>query len=396
MILDLPRLRASENLFEFAEMGYEFLVSRNPRPGWVHFAKEETALALVGQRAATIQRTTWNRIDPACLDASQLIGDAHCFIEAEQMSADEFALLLDRITGPEGGNRLCGTGFLSLDGYREVLLDRFADRISLLGTATWWVTDPIPPVPPYSRGALLMPSFQDNWRIEQNLAWRPDLTQGLDVHVFDDNYQPAESDRLAAVAKSCGWHYHNSELGEHPDYTSNTTEFSTYNRFIFESYMRLVEDYDFVVKLDTDACLLQPDWWHEIAARLHGRAALLGTFDLRPLYEVGYFWQVAWRNGLWYDVPPFPMHLQGGTYAVSKEALLRFREQGFVPGPHHDFGEDGYMSYFAQALGIELIPATTFGSWTNLKRPPLEAIRHFKAIHPLMRKNWESANFARK
>lgn len=391
MTTELYRLRANENLLEFAEMGYALLVSRNRAPGWIHLSKQETSVAGIGRRTCHLLGVPWRMENFFADDHSPLLRHNLC-VEAESFSCEEFSNLLDWITAKKCTGAVCGTGFVSSGRHRDILLKRFPNRITLIGTAMWMLTETATAPPKKVRGALMTPCFQDNWRLEQNLGWRPELVEGLDVHIFDDNYQPAESERLTAVARECGWYYHRSGLGEHPDYTSNTKEFSTYNRFIFESYMTLVDDYDFVVKLDTDACILQPDWWHEIAARLTGRTALLGTFDLRPLFEVGYFWHTAWKHGCWYDAPPFPLHLQGGIYALSQNALYRFREMGFVPGPHHDFGEDGYMSYFAQVLGIELLPATTFGSWTNLKRPSLESLTHLKAIHPLMRRDWNDFN----
>ena len=382
-----PHLTFAAHQLEMAQIAYEHLLTRGGGRRWLHVGSGDSDLAAWVRRSARRMNIVWDVIkaDDARSAADEA---AHLFIDGNELPADVFAQLLSRLATRVEFSIVCGTGFHQSGAHRHSLLSVFPGRISLVASTVWWAQPEFPALPKQTRGAVLVPCFQDTWRVEQNLAWRPELVAGLDVHIFDDNFAPGEMDRLSAVARACGWHYHQSGLGEHEDFTARRMEFADYNWFIWKSLTSLADDYDFVVKVDTDACLLNPDWWHELAARLQGRDAMLGTFDLRPMYEVAYFWHVAWQNGYSPPVPAYPLHLQGGIYAISQGALLKFREMGFLPGPHHDFTEDGYMSYCAQLLGIEMLPATTIGAWTSLKRPPLDNISHLKAIHPLMQREW--------
>lgn len=375
---------------ELEEAAYQYLMSHTAAGSWLHIGDRDSRLSRCAGETAKhlgIELT----VSPA-LDSRVAHRVTHCFLEADRFGVTGFADAIDLLVSIDTVKTLCGTGFLQSDGHRQVLLEKFPGRLTLAGSLVWWaVTEPAS-IPKNFRGALCLPCFQDNWRVEENFAWRSELVEGLDVHIFDDNFEPAESERLRAVARHCDWHYHRSELGEHPDFTGNRTEFSEYNRFIWESLTGLADQYDFVVKLDTDACFLERDWWHEMAARLSGRDAMLGTFDFRPISEVEPFWELANRHGYTLPKPEFPLHLQGGMYAISRGALHLLKAMGFLLGQHHGFGEDGYMSYCAQCLGIELLPATTFGSWSYRKRPPLNALRHLKAMHPLMRREWPAWN----
>lgn len=372
---------------ELAQAGYEHLLIHGRAGSWWHVGEADTPLARLGGTVAGELAVHWQ-----CVEKTDKAGDTpwNCFIDGNALTAAEFADCLESLGHRRPSGFLCGTGMLRSSRHRAELLDRFPDRISIISSVVWVVVPDYPHPPVDVRGAVFLPCHGDTWRVEQNLAWRTELVAGLDVHVFDDNHAPAETDRLAAIARECGWCYHRSGLGEHPDYTASRAEFSDYNRFIWESLVSLGNEYDFVIKLDTDACPLRADWWHEAAARLTGREAMLGTYDLRPAHEVTDFWQVARRHGYSLAVPRFPMHLQGGTYALSRGALQRLKGMGFLAGPHNGFTEDGYMSYCAQLLGIELLAAATIGSWSSQKRPPWWALTHLRSVHPLMRRRMPS------
>jgi len=379
-----PHYDFANHQLEMAQIAYDYLLSRSNGSPWIHVGPEESGLARFAERSAKRQGVKWVAEDAELVTG---IGSTNVFVDGDALSEGEFAAALRRLDSLETDTMVCGTGYHTRPAHRVLLNKKFSDRITHVASSVWWVRPGLPPLPKNTKGAVFIPCFQDTWRIEENLAWRPELVNGLDVHIFDHNFAPAEMDRLSAVARNCDWTYHHRGTRDHPDFTSCRAEFADYNRFIWQNMTGLSDGYDFVIKLDTDACILDRYWWHEAAARLHGRTAMMGTFDLRPMYEVAYFWHVAWQNGYNPSVPAYPMHLQGGIYAVSRGALRSLGDMGFLPGPHHDFTEDGYMSYCAQMLGVEMIPSTTLGSWTRLKRPPLEHLGPFKAIHPLMRRD---------
>lgn len=385
---DSPSVSVAERE-NLASAAYEFLLTRKTTGTWLHVGNGNTGLARSARAAAErsgIKLTVTTPFDAPAFAEQR----PHIFLEADCLSAGDFVRLIDDFCATNSCGTICGNGFLESEPHRRVLLDRFPDRLTVIGSSIWWVVTEPPAKPPDTRGAVCVPCFRDTWRIEENLAWRTELVSGLDVHIFDDNFEPAESDRLQAIARNCGWRYHASNLGEHPDYTGARNEFSAYNRFIWESLTGLADGYDFVIKMDTDACIVEETWWHEIAARLTGQDALLGTFDFRPIREVEQFWDLAGRHGHMLTRHDYPMHIQGGIYAISQGAMRLLKAMGFMAGEHRGFTEDGYMSYSAQCLGIELLPATTFGSWSYSKQLPLQVLTHLKALHPLMRREWSA------
>ncbi len=372
---------------ELAQAAYGYLLHLGGTGRWQHVGSPESHLAQFGRDSSKLLGNSWKLVDAGSILEVD-VTPTHLFIDGDSLTLDRFVESLQAAHAFADSSIICGTGSIKDQAYRDVLFNTLEDRISIISSVAWWVLPKLPPLPSAVRCAVLTPCFRDTWRLEQNLAWRPELVSGLDVHIFDDNFEPAEIERLSAIARECGWHYHRSGLGEHPDYTDPRAEFSAYSRFLWESFVSLADDYDIVIKVDTDACLLRPDWWHEAAARLQGKNAMMGTFEVRRAHEVADFWNVARRNGYSVSTPQYPMHLQGGIYAITGGALRLIRKMGFMDGPHFGFTEDGYMSFCAQLLGIEMVPAATFGSRTRHKCPPMRCLTHLKAIHPLMRREW--------
>ena len=381
-------LRHADHQPRLMEMAYHHLLNIAISRPWVHVGQIEESLEKAVVRSSRMAKADWSKKQQDHADWSGL-ANANVFLDGNTLPLELFETLLDMLGPATDSMLLCGAGLFSNPSIREALLKRFPARLAILQSSVWWVQPEIPQPSLGARGAIFLPSFRDTRLVEENFAWRPELFEGLDLHVFDDNHEPAESERLLAIARACGWHYHASGMGRHSDLAHRQIDYSPYNGFIWRSLTSLADDYDYVVKLDTDTCLLAPDWWHEAAGRLAGRVAMLGTFELRPFYQVAPFWNTAWRNGWWRTVPALALGVQGGWYALSQEALRRIRDMGFMPGPHKDFTEDGYMSYSAQLLGIEMLASTTTGSWWRNMRPALAHVDHLKALHPLTRREWD-------
>jgi len=376
--------RHADHQRELCETAYHHLLENGGSRPWIHFGSEDSDLSVGGRHSANFLNIEWTMGDEFAKIKDDSKG-ANVFIDGNSLALESFGRLLDRFACRADEGTVCGTGFFRSDDYRAALIERFEGRISIVQSSVWQLQRTMPPIPGSFRGAVCLPCYQDTQVLEENFAHHPEHLSALEMHVFDDNFEAAESQRVTALARECGWHYHRSGLGKHPNWTNNYADYSQYNRFIWQSLTSLADDYDFVIKLDTDTCILAPDWHHEFAARLCGRAAIMGTIEVRPLYQVASFWNAAWPEGYWREIPVFPASVQGGLYGVSREALQRLRKMGFLPGPHKTCTEDGYVSYAAQLLEVELLPAATVGSWSKLALPPLNSVRHLKAIHPLLR-----------
>jgi predicted O-methyltransferase YrrM len=284
------------------------------------------------------------------------------------------------------GGTLAGHDYIWKEGVRRAIHDVFGDHVALLGGSIWQAQDPQWSL---GRGCIFIPTFCDTDLLDQNFGNRRDLTANLDIWVYDDNVNAQECEKVKALCQANGWEYRRSQRERHGSWRSEYSNLAGYNRFIWESMTFLGEHYDYVVKMDTDAYVIEPDWYREIAGLLSKRTAIAGTPETRPTRDVMSFWNLARKAGFDVDVGEYVTHLQGGLYGVSRAALEKLASMGFLAGEHVGFAEDCYMSYSARLLGIEFLTTQTTGSWFRPYRPKMELIRHLKAIHPLTRLEWE-------
>lgn len=243
-------------------------------------------------------------------------------------------------------------------------------------------------IAPSAPGCLFIPTFRDSDLLEANFGGRPELSGELDIHVFDDNFERDENIRVERLCRENHWRYHRSNRPSHGSWEDDQADLSGFNRFAWESLTGLGEHYDFVIKIDTDAYIIDPGWSHEIGHLLSGRKAIAGTPEYRPVRDVTSFWALAKQAGFKFDLSEYVMHVQGGIYGFSRSALRSLREMGFLAGKHVFLAEDCYLSYACWLLGVEFLATTTIGSWYRPYRPKLEEISRLKAIHPLTRSEW--------
>jgi hypothetical protein len=240
-----------------------------------------------------------------------------------------------------------------------------------------------------ANGCVFVPSFRDSDLLEQNFSNRPELTWGIDFFVFDDNYDRLESERVRDLCERNGWQYRNSGRSQHGD-LDEERNLSSFNRFILDSMIALSADYEYVIKMDTDAYIIEAGWYAEFSCLLAGHAAIAGTPEIRRTDDVMGFWNLASRHvGKKFCLPDYVMHIQGGIYGLNRKALHKLSSFGFMEGEHIFFGDDCYISYACRILGIDFLECTTIGSWFHPYRPPLEGLPNLKAIHPLSRSDWE-------
>lgn len=227
-------------------------------------------------------------------------------------------------------------------------------------------TAPVPAddTPPPGRGAIFILTSRDTALLEENFAGQD---AGIDLHVCDNNIEPAERDRVRALCEANGWSYTRSDL-------------SDLNRAVWEGMTTLGRDYDYVVKMEPATLILDPAWHHRMARLLCGRAAIAGTPEYRDVRDVASFW-----TGRAAELTETVLHFQGGILGMSREALRLLRDAGC---PRVPVGPDCCLSYMCHLLGIEFFPDPTTGSWFAPYRPPLREIAHLRAIHPLTRFEW--------
>jgi len=245
-------------------------------------------------------------------------------------------------------------------------------------------------VPPRSKGCVVLPTFEDTELLKENFEGRPELAAGIEFYVFDDNCERIDCQTVARLCKENNWHYCRSGRAKHGTFKQDQNDRSSWNYFFWNISTLLSGKYDYVIKVDTDSFLIDPNWHAEIDRLLRDRTAFAGTPEHRPSQDVMSFWEIAKKSGYNHIPGQMVMHVQGGISAYSKKALQKLRGMGFLHGKHIFFGEDCYMSYCCQLLGIPFLKTKTIGSWWQPYRPPLAEISHLQAIHPLSRSEWET------
>ncbi len=287
---------------------------------------------------------------------------------------------------------LFGHDYTWFEGVRTAVAEVLGNRFELVGGSLWQMLPVLSTPVSEARGAIFIPTFRDGRLLEENWSGRPELARLPDIHVFDDNFEEAESALVRELCERNGWHYHASGRSTHGHWMEEYGDTSGFNRFMFDSILALGDDYDFVIKMDTDAYVVDPDFHLEFARQLHGRSAIAGTIETRATRDVMSFWEIARAAGYSYPVGDHVGHIQGGISGFSKRALQRLREMGFLEGPHAGYGEDGYISYACMLLGIELRETQQTMSWWRHYRPPVDQLRSLKAIHPMTRREWQGAS----
>lgn len=289
---------------------------------------------------------------------------------------------------PEGV--MFGHDYHWFEGVRTALAEVLPRRVALVGGSLWKMLPPWESGPAKGKGCIFIPSFEDTDVLAQNFGNRPEIRQGIDIKVYDDNSDPAESAALEALCKENHWEYHKVDRPKHRDWIADEQDLSGFNHFIWDTFTTLGLEYDYVLKLDTDALIVAPDFYLEFDRLLTGKEAVAGTLEIRASNQVGNFWELAAANGHPYTPPSHVGHMQGGIYGFSKAALLRLREMGFFKGPHRYFGDDPYLSFCCLILGIPFVETHYSGSWWHPYLPKMERLRHLRAVHPMLRSRWEA------
>lgn len=371
---------------------YSYLLRQMNPSTCVHVGTIASPLSGVAGRFETFEPVAPEVFEPNSLPSSP---DVLCFIETDDTDPALLRAESPLIAFLNSGGTLAGDGYLLSEVFGAELLVRFRDWLTVFASDLWVISKSFEfdsEKASRCRGAMFVPCHSDLWRFEENLAWRADLCGPLDVHVIDDNHAPMQMEQLEAISRQCGWYYHRMNQEPHSSVTRNRSQGIDYtflNRLVYDTFVRLGSDYDYVVKVDTDVCFLTSNWWEEFAGKLGGTHSMLGTFDFRLFDEVQRFWQLTEEGGNRIQRAEVPMHLQGGLFGMSQSAIQALAEFGWLEGRHMGLSDDAKITFIAEHLQIDIRPSVSVGSWSRLKRPPLEAISHLRAIHPLVRSEWE-------
>jgi hypothetical protein len=284
---------------------------------------------------------------------------------------------------------LCGHDYTFREGVRQAVHEIFHDRVELLGGSIWRARAEQPL--PSGEGCVFIPTFRDSVRLYENFDGRGNLLAGLDTFVYDDNFESGESELVRSFCERNGFTYRLRERTRHGSWEDEQGDLSGFNKSIWKTFCELGQAYDYVIKLDTDTLLLDPTWCHEISRiLLTNPGTIVGTPESRPMKDVGSFWMLAERAGYKFVQTDFATHMQGGLYGLGRTAIDSLRSMGFLEGRHVIFAEDCYISYCCHLCGINFQPVMSVGSWWRAYRPELETIAYLKAIHPLMRSEWDT------
>jgi hypothetical protein len=284
---------------------------------------------------------------------------------------------------------LCGHDYTLREGVQRAVREIFRDRVELLGGSIWRarVEQPLPT----GKGCAFIPTFRDSARLYENFDGRGNFLVGLDTFVYDDNFEADESKLVRSFCERNGFSYRFWARRRHGSWENEQGDLSGYNKFVWKAICELGQAYEYVIKLDSDTLLLDPSWYLEISRiLLTDPGTIAGTPEARPIKDVVSFWMLAERAGYRFVRTDYVTHMQGGLYALGRAAIDSLRSMGFLEGRHVFFAEDCYISYCCQLCGISFQPLVSVGSWFRTYRPKLETIAYLKAIHPLMRREWDA------
>ena len=294
------------------------------------------------------------------------------------------------------GGILCGHDFTFKEGVCRAVNFYFYGQFELAGGSIWKVikTDfPLRATKTRKRktgnGSLFIPTFRDSDLLEENFAGRPELTSSIQVTVVDDNFEDTEISRTRQLCSDNNWNYLHSGRSKHGNWEDHYQEGSAFNFFIWKYFTELGKHFDYVIKADTDAYIIDPGFYLEMEDLLSNARAAAGTIEYRSVNDVGSFWELEGSKQYNHKPEALVPHLQGGIYGIGKKALTEIKAMGFLNGIHRGFSEDGYKSYLCLLKEIPLIPVHTTGSWYHPYRPDLQSISNLKAIHPLTKSEWE-------
>lgn len=296
------------------------------------------------------------------------------------------------------GGILSGHDLHFMEGVGRALNELLHERFQSIGGSIWMAKKdgelrekPLFLTNKKGNGCIFLPTFNDTDLLLENFAGRPELTKVVDIVLVDDNTDESESERLVEICKENSWIYEKSMRGSHGHWTDEYDDLEGFNHFFWHWFTKLGESYDFVVKTDTDAYIISPSFIEEFDFYLTGNRASAGNLEYRNLHEVDCFFNLDGIKPYNYQPQPVVPHLQGGIYGLSKQALKEIHEMGFIKGTHVGFAEDGYLSYCCMVLGIPLMPVHTVGSWYHPYIPPINTIKHLKAVHPMLKSRWQQA-----
>jgi SAM-dependent methyltransferase len=294
------------------------------------------------------------------------------------------------------GGILCGHDFTFKEGVCRAVTVLFHNSFELVGGSVWKAVKKTQSLSPIflpgkrqGKGCVFIPTFMDSKLLEENYANRPEVTAQIDIIVIDDNHGLEETNRVKKLCSQNNWTYQYSNRSTHGRWQDHYHDQAGFNRFIWSVFIQLGKQYDYVIKMDTDAYIIEEDFFMEMDNLLYNRRAAAGTFEYRSINDVKSFWSLKGVEKYSFKPSAYVPHLQGGIYGLSKKALREIETIGFLEGVHDGFAEDGYISYTCLLLGIPLIPVTTTGSWWRHYLPELKTLQGLKAIHPMTRKKWE-------
>ena len=311
------------------------------------------------------------------------------WIEPDYLAAADMQSVRSWLKKLKPGGCVAGRLHRKSEQCKSVVLELCGDQVQYFDNDIWKFTPTNGATGNPGRGCVFITTYEDTDLLLENFGGRSQLTNGIDYIVYDDNFKADEISRVRAACERNNWIYRKSPRGKHGTFGEEVNDRSSFNHFIWDTLTTLGCEYDYVIKMDTDAYPIDPTWYHEMARILYGSRKIAGTPEHRPTKDVMSFWELAGKAGYSFELKKHIMHVQGGIYGISRRALIDLREMGFLDGRHVFFGEDCYMSYCCRLLEVEFQKTSTIGSWWRPYRPKLDRISYKKAIHPLSRSEWE-------
>ena len=345
----------------------------------------EQNLALLGHQVTILQSDS--------ADAAEHFADGSVdcvFVDADHTHAAVVRDLRAWLPKLKPGGVLFGHDYIWHEGVRTGLAEVLGDQFKQLEGSLWQALAPWDSRSAQGRGCMFIPTFEDTALLTQNFANRPELTAAIDVHIYDDNFDPQENEAVAQLCHLNGWHYHLVGRARHNDWQGDQHDLSGFNQMIWEIFVALGPEYDYVIKVDSDAWIVHHDFHLEFDRLLTGKNAIAGTVETRPTHDLQPFWDLGIRHGHTHDPGDWTSHIQGGIYGLSQAAIAALHQMGFMSGAHPYFAEDAYMSLSCTLLGIPFWETDHTASWWHPYRPPMARLRHLRAVHPMTKTEWEA------